>query len=287
MPANPFAIPIRPTAGLLGVASTAALTIASHLLGLDACRTIYRHLEAPSRESFASRVLQALRIVPDCPRSDLRRVPSSGPLIVAANHPCGALDGLVLLALVQRLRPDVRLLANHLLARVPELAAVCFFADPFGGASASANSLAGLRAARRWVSGGGTLIAFPSGEVAHERKSEGSYADSPWSATVGRMAVATGAQVVPAFIAGANRRRFYAAGRVHPMLRTALLPRELLAKRGQRIAISIGAAVAVDELVRSGLGGAVVTQRIREKVDELGVRHRQARRCADEDGTVD
>ena len=185
--------------------------------GCGPAPSIYARLQRPSDEPFDARVLRALHITAECAPADLLAVPSSGPLVVAANHPHGVLDGLLLASLVRSVRPDVRILANHLLARVPELAELCFYADPFGGESAGARSLAGLRAAQRWVSRGGALIVFPAGEVAHRRCTDGSYADSSWHSTTGRMVIATGARVVPAFIAGSNRRRFYAAGRVHPL----------------------------------------------------------------------
>src|SRR5205814_9814130 len=107
-------------------------------------------------------------------------VPSTGPLVIAANHPHGALDGLVLASVVRRVRADVRILTNHLLSCIPELADLCFFVDPFGGPNVVARNRAGLRAAHLWLRKGGALIVFPSGEVAHERRADGSYTDSPW-----------------------------------------------------------------------------------------------------------
>ena len=57
--------------------------------------------------------------------------------------------------------------------------------------------------------------------------------DSPWHSTAGRLALATNARVVPVILDGCNSRLFYAAGAIHPWLRTMLLARELL-KRGER-----------------------------------------------------
>ena len=270
MPANPFHLELPPVNGVLGYAAAAALPAAAWALGLRACASIYARLETPSDEPFDARVLRALHITPECPPAGLLGVPASGPLVVAANHPHGVLDGLVLASLVRQIRPDVRILANHVLARIPELADLCFYADPFGGASAGAASLAGLRAAQRWLARGGALVVFPSGEVAHQRRADGSYGDSTWHSTVGRIVIATGAPVVPAFIAGVNRRRFYAAGRVHPLLRTALLARELLAKRGQRVTVSMGPPLSAQDWSRSGKDGTAVTQRIRQTVEQLG-----------------
>ena len=59
-------------------------------------------------------------------------VPARGPLIVAANHPTGALDGLVVCELIRRTRPDVRVLANRLLARIPDLRHVRTFLNARG-----------------------------------------------------------------------------------------------------------------------------------------------------------
>jgi hypothetical protein len=95
--------------------------------------------------------LAALDIQPICASSEVASIPERGPLVVAANHPHGALDGLLLLSVIRRVRPDIRVLTNHLLSRIPELADLCFFVDPFGGPAATARSQSGLRAAHLWL----------------------------------------------------------------------------------------------------------------------------------------
>src|SRR5262249_58452184 len=109
---------------------------------------------------FETRVLDALDIRSQTIAADLTSIPARGPVVIAANHPHGALDGLLLLDAVRRVRPDVRVLANRLLARIPELHDSCFFVDPFEGPEAAARSRAGLRAAHLWLRGGGALIVF-------------------------------------------------------------------------------------------------------------------------------
>ncbi|OCH57227.1 hemolysin, partial [Vibrio cyclitrophicus] len=56
------------------------------------------------------------------------------------------------------------------------------------------------------------------------------------------------ATTVPIFINGKNSELFYQAGRVHPLLRTALLGRELLNKQATTIAISIGSSIPYSEI---------------------------------------
>ena len=53
---------------------------------------------------------------------------------------------------------------------------------------------------------------------------------------------------MPIFINGKNSELFYQAGRVHPLLRTALLGRELLNKQATTISISIGSSIPYSEI---------------------------------------
>ena len=217
--------------------------LVSRVLALEACEVVYRNAQRMSGDSFDARVLMALNVTVDAPRLEAEGIPSSGPLLVVANHPRGAVDGLALSTLVRRIRPDVRLLANTMLDSIPELRDLCFFVDPFDGPKASSRSLAGLRAAQAWLRGGGALVVFPSGEVAHRKQPDGTYAESPWRRTAERLARSTAACVLPAFIEGRNSSLFYAAGRIHPRLRTALLARELLKARGSTVRARFGSAI--------------------------------------------
>jgi putative hemolysin len=217
-------------------------------LALPQYRRLYQQVRtdrdggtAPDRWSFEDRVLNALNIAIHITPGDLERVPVRGPLVVAANHPHGILDGLLLMSILRPIRPDVRVLTNHLLARIPELHEFSFFVDPFGGPAATARSHGGLRAAYLWLRRGGALVVFPAGEVAHRPMVEGRHAESRWKATAMRLAEASGAQVIAAHITGTNSRLFYAAGRLHPAMRTVLLTREFLKKRGAVIPVRLGA----------------------------------------------
>ncbi len=266
MPGDPFTIESPPDAPLGRVVHTAARPFLDWLLQLGIYRALYQQASSLAGPSFASRALQALDIAVDCSPADLSHVPAKGPLIVAANHPHGALDGLALLALLERRRPDIRLLANHWVARIPELREICFFVDPFGGPRAASRSLAGLREAHLWLRQGGALIIFPAGEVAHRRRADGSIAESEWKPTVGRLAMA-GSPVVPTYIEGRNSQLFYRAGRAHPALRTVLLARELLGKRGSRVQVRLGSVIAPDPTDEQDREPATFTRRLRQGVE--------------------
>jgi len=243
MPVDPFSFDL-PSSHPGRAAAYVARSLLSRLVGLDALRAAYAGLPDGDDDAFFERVLAALAIDTSVSPVELEHVPGDGPVIVAANHPRGALDGVVLAAVLRQRRPDVRLIANHLLSRLPELRSTCFFVDPFGGATAAGRSLAGLRSAHLWLRHGGALVLFPAGEVAHERDAHGRLRERSWSETLTRLAAGSGAAIVPAFIDGENSSLFYAAGRLHSGLRTALLARELLGARGSRVRVRLSRPVA-------------------------------------------
>jgi putative hemolysin len=264
--------------------TTAAWAVISRVLGVAELRRLYAAAGKLPSGTFAERALQVLRIGIDVDEHALACVPSRGPLLVVANHPHGAVDGLALAAAIGRVRSDVRLLANHLLARIPEMQEAAFFVDPFGGPASASRSQAGLRAAHLWLRRGGALVVFPAGEVAPRVRNENPL-DSDWAPTIGRLALQTGARVLPAWIAGRNSRAFYLAGRIHPRLRTVLLGRELLRARGSRVGVELGRALGAQAF--PGRSADEVISQARTAVDGLSERGRWARTEAGEGLTVE
>lgn len=247
----PFHLP-SPTHGRMRTAAVAAVRpLIERALSFPALNAIYRAATArDASQDFCGRALNELGIRVEMSERDLTRVPKSGPLIVVANHPFGGLDGLLLAALLCRVRPDARLLANYLLRCIPEMHDVCFFVDPFGGPEAARRNVAALKSAIAWVRGGGLLGIFPAGEVSHLSLRRRAVSDPDWSNTVSRLILRTQAPVLPVCIDGRNSGLFQVAGLIHPRLRTAMLPRELLAKRGQRLRVEIGSVIPFARLTK-------------------------------------
>ncbi|MEL7089420.1 MAG: acyltransferase, partial [Planctomycetota bacterium] len=51
----------------------------------------------------------------------LENIPSTGPLILVANHPYGILDGLMMGHILSRIRGDFRILANSVFKKAEDL----------------------------------------------------------------------------------------------------------------------------------------------------------------------
>ncbi len=218
------------------------------LFGLSLLDRLYRELpDSPSSDHFLATVLDLFDI--DYRVSGLDRIPKQGPVVVVANHPFGAIEGVILAQLLRRYRPDVKLMANYLLQRVPEISDLFIAVDPFGGQGAKRANMGPLKEVYRHLANDGMLVIFPAGEVA-SRQRNGRVVDAPWSETVARIVRKSGADVLPIFIQGENSRLFHLLGRIHPRLRTAMLPREMINKKGQTLELRIGETLPNADLVR-------------------------------------
>ncbi|MEZ9508425.1 lysophospholipid acyltransferase family protein [Vibrio cyclitrophicus] len=197
---------------------------------------------------FMHHTLSALNIDYSVSSGTTENIPEDGPVVIVANHPLGAIEGVILADLVGSVRKDVKVLANELLKRLPELDDLFIGVDVFNSKESKRTNAKAIRDANRHLADGGLLIVFPAGEVSSYRKGAKTLTDIEWSKSVAKFVKRHQATTVPIFINGKNSELFYQAGRVHPLLRTALLGRELLNKQATTIAISIGSSIPYSEI---------------------------------------
>jgi putative hemolysin len=214
----------------------------ARLLGLDVLERTYLRLgPSGSPTEFLGRVLTELDVTVDCPAAERARLPAAGPCVFVSNHPYGGLDGVVLASLIGERRGDLRILANELLCRIPELDPMVLPLDVFSGGAAVFRNLKSLRRARDWLADGRSLLLFPAGEVSHLHASLGGVIDPPWRESAAwLLAQVPECRVVPLYVEGVNSAAFQVAGLLHPLMRTAMLPREMLNKSGRRIRVVVG-----------------------------------------------
>jgi putative hemolysin len=223
--------------------------IFERLSGLDKIETIYsRTNRSGDGQEFLRRVIAALNIRYEIFREDLSYIPPEGPVVVVANHPFGGIEGILLASLLGEVRKDLKIMANYLLQCFPELHDLMIFVDPFGKNHSIKKNIPALKEAIRWLQRGGMLTIFPAGEVAQLNLKAREISDPPWSETCARIIKKTGAAVLPVYFPGANGPLFQILGLLHPRLRTALLPRELINKQGRTIKLKIGKVIPFERL---------------------------------------
>lgn len=166
--------------------------------------------------------------------AELARVPATGRLLIVANHPSGALDALALLDAVGRVRQDVRIVANDLLGAIGPLQDLMLPVRILGGKVQRAS----LQAVEQALAAEQCVIVFPAGEVS--RLSLRGIRDGRWHRGFVRFARTAGAPVLPVRVQARNSALFYGASTVFKPAGTALLAREMFARRGRPLRLRIG-----------------------------------------------
>jgi putative hemolysin len=205
------------------------------------------HPVSASAVEFTSDMLRHLDINYKVEPSDIERIPKTGPCVIVANHPFGLLEGFILVTLLEKIRPDYKIVANTLLASTPALHERVIFVNPFEEASRHENGRS-LRASLECLRNGGLLVMFPAGEVAHFHWGLRAVADPTWNTSAARFARRIGCPAVPLFFQGGNSIPFQMLGTIHPRLRTLNLARELVKKRKGVIDVRIGSAIPASVL---------------------------------------
>jgi putative hemolysin len=238
---------------------------------------MYRNLpEVEDANEFLQQTLDAFNISYQTDSEALRHIPEEGPAVMVANHPFGAIEGVIMAHLLLRRRSDIKIMANHYLQRIPELRELFIGVDPFGGDRATKGNSRPLREAVRWVRNGGLLLVFPAGEVSHYRFDKGRITDPEWSDTIARLIRMTSAPVIPSYIHGNNGMLFQLAGMLHPRLRTALIPRQLTNKAGYSIPIRIGGLIKSNRVSSMAETDSELAKQLRLRCYMLGEQLRQS-----------
>ena len=228
-----------------GFAGSLIAEVAMHITGFNRINRIYSHISDYKGIAFADSLISHLNIQCCYNPSDLEYIPKTGPFIVVSNHPFGAIDGIIMLSLIGKIRPDIKVLTNFLLSYIPNLEEEFFPVNPFTSKPGLKSSLAGLKMAMEHLQAGGVLGLFPSGEVSSNNNKERVVKDIEWQKSIIKLIQNAEVPVVPIFFSGQNSALFHFLGKIHPMLRTVRLPHELSNKKNKNIIIKIGSPVNV------------------------------------------
>lgn len=228
------------------------------ILGLRRVRICFDEGTRLEAEPFAAAV-EAFGLSVEAHDFDL--IPATGPVVVMANHPFGGADALTLGALCMARRPDTLLMANEMAAALPVLGESMLPLSILGDEGSARKNAPALRRSLEHLRKGGLLAVFPSGEVANWKGS--SVEEGPWSPHIAALAAKCGAQVVLVRYFGKTPAWFHFAGGIHPMVRTALLPRVLLAMRGSMVKCRARSAVL------DGLGPVESAAALRKQTLEI------------------
>lgn len=191
---------------------------------------------------FVDRVLEHFNFSYSISHKERMNIPSSGRVVIVANHPLGALDGLALLKLVGEIRRDVRIIANDVLMHFDALEHLFLPVDNLGGNTRKANINRIVSALQQDEA----VIVFPAGEVS--RAGLTGIRDGRWNSGFLHFARRANAPILPVYLGGRNSPLFYSLSCINRSLSSLLLAREMFNKHSMTLPVRVGEPIAFSQL---------------------------------------
>jgi len=220
------------------------VTLLSRVARIDELNELYDKVSAQPGMLCIEELFKQLDLHIEFDEKELERIPKTGAFIAIANHPFGALDGLTLLYILSKARPDIKVMANFLLQNVEPIKDSFISVNPFEGRKEVYSNVSGLKAAIQHLENGMPLGIFPAGEVSTYQDNLRVVSDKKWENSPLKIIRNAKVPVVPVFFDGTNSRLFHLLGLINPNLRTLALPSEMLKKKGKVIRMKIGKPIA-------------------------------------------
>lgn len=202
------------------------------------------------------------RLSIDVSTEGLANLPSSGPLIIVANHPTGAVDGLVLHLALKKVRRDLAFFSStEALTLVPSIEDCIIPVELHSDRRDIMAQRRMVKAFRNALREGRSIVMLPAGELSV--KKEGQLVERNWSLSAVNLAHRHQLPILPIHIGGKNSRLHYALHHISPVLRDLTTFRETLNKRGSKFNVRIGKLVSPAEI---GDDPIEATERLRKSV---------------------
>jgi putative hemolysin len=232
------------SARLNRVVGIGAAKLLMSVLKLNTINKLYAKFSDKKGYEFVNSLVEELEIKYDINPEELERIPRESPLIIVANHPYGGLEGLILLHALYKVRPDIKIMGNYILKGVNQIQEFVFPMSVEEDNGKTKSSLAGAKHALTHLCKGGCLVIFPAGEVSSIYQDTNGIMDKVWPDGIIRLIKKQKVPIVPIYFHGTNSRFFHFLGLIHPTLRNAKIPSELLNKKNKTIHVRIGNAIS-------------------------------------------
>ncbi|MCK5857443.1 MAG: 1-acyl-sn-glycerol-3-phosphate acyltransferase [Bacteroidales bacterium] len=179
----------------------------------------------------------------------IENLPKTGNQMVVANHPLGGFDGIAMLHVLGKTRPDVKAPVNDILLNLPGLAPILVPIDKHG------RNVENIKILNKSFESDDLLLFFPAGLVS--RKQKGGIKDLEWKHTFIKRAVKYQRDVIPVYIKASNTKFFYNLGWFRKLIgmkaniEMILLPGEVPKQYGKTIEVHFGELITYQTFDKS------------------------------------
>jgi putative hemolysin len=202
-------------------------------------------LDAHESTEFFDKLFNAFKI--SYTVSPEPKIPTEGGLIMVSNHPMGLPETSFLLDFALRVRPDIKVLATSLVPPVPHLYHTIIPINVYDTSKQGKKlAIEQMRLVKEHLVNGGALLIFPAGMMSISQN--GMILDPTWNITFAKLAQETGVPIAPFHVESTNPKWFYKLDKIHPLLRTFLMPRMFTNKKNRHFLIQGQPLITADEV---------------------------------------
>lgn len=219
------------------------------LFAVDKVCELYDNNEEYLGVDFAHHILQDIGVNYTVIGSEILEELPKGAFITISNHPYGSIDGIMLIDLVGRYRPDFKVLVNQFLGYIKRLEPNFIKVVPTGKQKEGIKkeSLRGIMQSLKHLQAGAPLGLFPSGAVSDLSIKDGCIRDREWQMSAIQLIKKSRVPVVPIRFRDRNSMFYYLLGLIDWRLRVTRLPREVFNKRNKTTRVEILPIITVEE----------------------------------------
>lgn len=219
------------------------------LFAVDKVCELYDNNEEYLGVDFAHHILQDIGVNYTVIGSEILEELPKGAFITISNHPYGSIDGIMLIDLIGRYRPDFKVLVNQFLGYIKRLEPNFIKVVPTGKQKEGIKkeSLRGIMQSLKHLQAGAPLGLFPSGAVSDLSIKDGCIRDREWQMSAIQLIKKSRVPVVPIRFRDRNSMFYYMLGLIDWRLRVTRLPREVFNKRNKTTRVEILPIITVEE----------------------------------------
>ena len=178
---------------------------------------------------------------------DRENIPSSGRVVIIANHPLGSMDAFALLKLLSKVRKDIKVVANAFLDMFEPIKPILLNINNFQERQKKESITKVYEALDKEMA----VVIFPSGEVS--RASASGIKDKKWNKGFLKFAHRSNSPILPIFIGGKNSKTFYSVSTINKKLSTLLLSNEMFKQKSKSIDILVGELIPNENIIPKGI----------------------------------
>ena len=234
----------------MGPISNAFIRIIEKTTGQGLIKRLYLDYVDENRphEYFWRDALDRLKINLDLQKDSSNEIPSTGRLLVIANHPFGVIDGVALCAMVSEVRSDYKIITHRVLRQAPAVMDNILPIDFDEDEKALVNNLQVRKDAIDHLKNDGAVIIFPAGAISLAPRLVDKAIDTDWKKFVAKMASVPNTTILPFYFEGKNSVLFQLARRISQTLGYALMFREIKRRMRTRLPVVMRKDISSDAL---------------------------------------